>query len=188
MDFILSDSDLKKCQVFCDEMVAFQKTQRTGGDLTRSEVAKKYDIRRGKIAEFVVRDFFKTMGKECDIDLKVYGWGVWDDGDITIDDKTFSIKSAKHFSSWLLLEKDNRKWEKPPDYFVFVLINREETGGTICGFTTPSEVFQDSRLQLKGNKLKGTNTVLDVTNYCIHKSDLNNNWNMFQLCGLDGLI
>ena len=188
MVFILSDSDLKKCQVFCNEMVAYQKTQRMGGDLTRSEVVKKYDIRRGKIAEFVVRDFFKTMGKDCGIDLKVYGWGVWDDGDITIDDKTFSIKSAKHFSSWLLLEKDNRKWEKPPNYFVFVLINIEETGGTICGFTTPSEVFQDSRLQLKGNKLKGTNTVLDVTNYCIHKSDLNNNWNMFQLCGLDELI
>ncbi len=44
-------------------MVAFQKTQRMGGDLTRSEVDKKIDIRRGKIAEFVRKGFFQDDGK-----------------------------------------------------------------------------------------------------------------------------
>ena len=157
-------------------MVAYQKTQRHGGDLVRTDIMKQYDIYRGKIAEFVVQYFFKQYHKESNIDLNIYGWGKWDDGDLMVDNKTYSIKSGKYFASWLMLEKDNRRWEKPPNYFVFVTINKDEDGGTIHGYTTPSIIFQDKYLQFKGNNLKGTNTKLDVDNYCMHKTTLSNDW------------
>lgn len=188
LDIILTPEDLTKCEKFCNEMVNFQKNNRSGGNLTRSEEMRKHDIYRGKVAEFVCKYFFKTFDKTCEIDLGVYPFGEWDDGDIKIDDMIFSIKSGKFFANWLLLEVGNRKWEKPPNYFIFVKVNRDENGGEICGFITPDDIFQEKNIQKKGDKLKGTNTILDVSNYAVHISNLNTDFDMFSFGALDILL
>ncbi|MDE6408958.1 MAG: hypothetical protein K2K81_01750 [Muribaculaceae bacterium] len=84
------------------------RTHRTGGQHDRKAGEKFCNTFQGKLAEAVVRECLTERGLTCGKpDFNVYGEGVWDDCDLTVNGKTLSIKSAAYFSNLLLLEKED---------------------------------------------------------------------------------
>ena len=111
----------------------FHRNKRSGGIHHRSAYEVFVNTFRGKIAEFVVSDFFTSQGREVSqIDLSVMGVGDWDSADLLVDEIPISIKATKHFGQLLLLEtKDwndsgqyipNLSHEKQSNYDYFILV------------------------------------------------------------------
>ena len=111
----------------------FHRNKRSGGIHHRSAYEVFVNTFRGKIAEFVVSDYFTSQGREVSqIDLSVMGVGDWDSADLLVDEIPISIKATKHFGQLLLLEtKDwndsgqyipNLSHEKQSHYAYFILV------------------------------------------------------------------
>ena len=111
----------------------FHRNKRSGGIHHRSAYEVFVNTFRGKIAEFVVSDFFTSQGREVSqIDLSIMGVGDWDSADLLVDEIPISIKATKHFGQLLLLEtKDwndsgqyipNLSHEKQCNYDYFILV------------------------------------------------------------------
>ena len=111
----------------------FHRNKRSGGIHHRSAYEVFVNTFRGKIAEFVVSDFFTSQGREVSqIDLSIMGVGDWDSADLLVDEIPISIKATKHFGQLLLLEtKDwndsgqyipNLSHEKQSNYDYFILV------------------------------------------------------------------
>ncbi|WP_277291522.1 hypothetical protein [Streptococcus orisratti] len=111
----------------------FHRNKRSGGIHNRSAYEVFVNTFRGKIAEFVVSDYFTGQGREVSqIDLSVMGVGDWDSADLLVDEISISIKATKHFGQLLLLEtKDwnddgqyipNLSHEKQSHYDYFILV------------------------------------------------------------------
>ena len=111
----------------------FHRNKRSGGIHHRSAYEVFVNTFRGKIAEFVVSDYFTSQGREVSqIDLSVMGVGDWDSADLLVDEIPISIKATKHFGQLLLLEsKDwndsgqyipNLSHEKQSNYDYFILV------------------------------------------------------------------
>lgn len=109
---------------------------RTGGQLRRRAGEQFCNTFQGKLAEVVLRKYLIEKGLNCDEpDFEVYGEGVWDDTDLTVNGKTISVKSAAHFSNLLLLERKDYDAEgnylpnlrigatASYDYYVLVRLN-----------------------------------------------------------------
>lgn len=111
----------------------FHRNKRSGGIHHRSAYEVFVNTFRGKIAEFVVSDYFTSQGREVSqINLSVMGVGDWDSADLLVDEIPISIKATKHFGQLLLLEtKDwndsgqyipNLSHEKQSNYDYFILV------------------------------------------------------------------
>lgn len=111
----------------------FHRNNRSGGNHHRSAYEVFVNTFRGKIAEFVVSDYFISQGREVSqIDLSIMGAGDWDSSDLMVDKIPISIKATKHFGQLLLLEtKDwndsgqyipNLSHEKQSNYDYFILV------------------------------------------------------------------
>lgn len=175
----LTDEELATCKDFASKSARSQREYRSGGSQFRSLGIIKSDTLRGKVAEVIVRKFleqhpFNKRGIE--LDFEVYERGIWDDKDFNIDEKSFSIKSAKWFSNWLLLETKDINRGDLFDIYVFVTSEQDFKSGTIKGFALKDEVLNGPEtLKLrKGENIPNTYTVLDADNHAIHSNNLHN--------------
>lgn len=100
--------DLEKVKRFAYDMClgeGHHRLHRTGGQYNRKAGEQFCNTFQGKLAEVVLRNQFIYYGFDCsEADFGVYGEGIWDDADLTVNGKTISVKSAAFFSNLLLLE------------------------------------------------------------------------------------
>lgn len=99
---------LAEVKKFAHEMCFGQghhRQHRTGGQMNRKAGEQFCNTFQGKLAEVALRSFLIRKGLDCgEPDFDVYGEGVWDESDLTVNGKTLSVKSAAFFSNLLLLE------------------------------------------------------------------------------------
>ena len=111
----------------------FHRSSRSGGDMRRNQLEIFTNTFQGKIGEFVVKDELEKRNLNCsEVDLDVFGKGIWDNGDLIVNGKNLNVKSMAFFSNLLLLEKKdwsrngiylkNTDNETNYDYFVAVRI------------------------------------------------------------------
>lgn len=81
--------------------VGAHRTHRTGGKKQRKHGEIFANTLQGKLAEVAASKYLNISG----VDYSTETLGIWDDADLEYKDRYFSIKSAKHFSNLLLLEK-----------------------------------------------------------------------------------
>jgi hypothetical protein len=175
----LSDEEFRLCSAFATESAKTQREHRSGGTEFRSVAQIASDTLRGKVAEVVIQDFLAQEPfniKDIVLDFNIYPRGKWDEQDFTLNGKKVSIKSAKWFSKWLLLETKDINRGDTYDYYVLVTITKDFKVGTIQGFASKEELNDANTLKLrKGELIPNTSTVLDADNYARHLRDLHNN-------------
>jgi len=183
--FSLSDEEFEKCNLFAKTSAKTQREHRSGGEQIRGLSQISEDTQRGKVAEIVVKKFLEQDPldlKQITLDFEIYKRGIWDNSDIEINGKKISIKSAKSFSKWLLLESKDITRGDVYDYYILVLVNKDLRSGKIEGFAFKKElILENSETQrlLQGDFIPGTRTILDADNYARNKSNLHNsteNW------------
>jgi len=178
--FNLTDDEFDKCKNFAVNSAKTQREYRSGGTQFRSNQMIEQDTFRGKIGEVVVKKFLEQSPlniSEIKLDFDIYPRGKWDMQDFTIKNYTISIKSAKWFSKWLLLETKDILRGDTYDCYILVTISKDYMSGTIEGYALKNDILQPSpqtfRLK-KGDLIPGTSTILDASNYARHKKDLRN--------------
>ena len=138
------------------------------------------DTLRGKMGEIAIKNFLEQPPlnfKEIKLDFKIYPRGVWDKEDFKISDKRFSIKTAKHFSRYLLLETKDLERGDTCDYYVLVLVNEKKRTAQIAGYIPENEMqtVSEKTLDLKKDEcIPNTHVSLDADNHARHKNDLFN--------------
>lgn len=99
---------------FASEMAfgsGFHRNHRSGGDKKRNPLEIFFNTFQGKMGEFIVRDEFVNKKIDCsEVDINIFGKGIWDNGDLIINEKKICIKSMAFFSNLLLLEKND--WDE----------------------------------------------------------------------------
>ncbi len=176
----LSESEYEQCRNFAKKSSPTQRESRSGGTQIRDVGMIFYDTLRGKLGEFIIKKFLKELyGLSVELDMGVYPRGEWDDSDIKINNKHLSIKTAKWFSNWLMIEKKDIARGDLYDYYIFVTIDKSMHSGDIRGFATQKEILDDpdTNIVAKGELIPRTQTVLDADNYLRHASKLHNTEN-----------
>jgi hypothetical protein len=182
-NFSLSDSEYKECKDFANKSSPTQREYRSGGTQVRNVNLIFSDTLRGKVAEVIIKKFLEEVYNiKTELDFAIYPRGEWDKADIEIKNKKFSIKSAKWFSNWLMIEKKDIDRGDKYDYYIFVTIDKEMKSGNIRGFAKQDEILNDSdtRIVKKGDLIPGTQTTLDADNHIRHVNNLHNtedDWN-----------
>ena len=112
--------------------VGEHRSHRTGGTHRRKKGEIFSDTFQGKLSEYATYQVLKKNSLNADKpNLERYKLGKWDSGDMDFNGKKTAIKSAKHFSNLLLLER--KDWdnegnyipnlgEKKIDLFIFVRV------------------------------------------------------------------
>lgn len=91
------------------------RAHRTGGTHQRRTGEIFANTFQGKLAEFALFLVLTNNGfNVSEPDLGVFSLGEWDSEDLTIGNKTLSIKSTKSFGNLLLLEE--RDWDNDANY------------------------------------------------------------------------
>ncbi|MBT6774493.1 hypothetical protein HOA91_03920 [Candidatus Woesearchaeota archaeon] len=175
----LTEEEFNRCYSFSKKSAKTQREYRSGGSQVRSVSLVENDTQRGKVAELIVVNFLKQPPfniENIDLDFEVYPRGVWDSQDFEINGKKMSIKSAKWFSNWLLLETKDIQRGDLYDYYIFVTINKNLKSGEVQGFATKDEILNDvNTLKLtKGQNIPNTETILDADNHARKKNYLHN--------------
>ena len=179
----LTDIEFDQCKKFAIESAKSQREYRSGGTQIRSEYMIAEDTQRGKVAEVLTKKFLEQFGiKSIELDFNIYPRGAWDDQDFVLNGKKVSIKSAKWFSNWLLLETKDLNRGDTYDYYIFVTVDKDLKSGTIKGFASNNDILKDPKtISLeKGDCIPNTSTKLDAANYARHSNDLKNSieeWN-----------
>ena len=116
MEVTLSQDAIEKILKFAQTMAygGHHREFRSGGTIRRNPQKVFFDVALGKFGEKAVATYLETRqsGRCSDLDLKVMGRGAWDDFDFiwtsnkNNKDYHISVKSAKHFSQYLLLERE----------------------------------------------------------------------------------
>lgn len=181
MDFLISllPEEINRCRAFAQESAKTQRGHRSGGTKERGYGEIFGDTFRGKIGECASKRFLEQEPLNVpgiELDFKVYPRGKWDEYDFLVYGKRFSIKSIKHFSSWLLLESKNIERGDVYDYYVLAAVSRNEDGSRILGFASKEDILEGpNTVKLKkGDLIPGTRTALDADNHSLHKSHLKN--------------
>jgi len=181
--FVVNGYFEEKCRNFAVRSAESQRENRSGGSYQRNLEQIAEDTYRGKVGEMVVELFFANdpFNYSLNLDFNIYERGKWDESDFIIGGKKFSIKASKHFAKWLLLEKKDIERGDIYDYYIFVTIDPPNTdgrlmGGTIWGYASLNDILYDEHtLKLpRGEKIPGTSTTLDASNFARHKSFLKN--------------
>ena len=178
-EIAVTKEEYDRCYEFAVKSAKTQREYRSGGSQYRSVERIQSDTLRGKIAEIVVKKFFESASLnsgEIKLDFNIYPRGKWDEQDFIINNNKISVKSAKWFSKWLLLELKDIKRGELSDYYIFVTITRDFRAGNIIGFASKEEILNDPKtIKLKkGENIPGTNTCLDADNYARHSRYLHN--------------
>lgn len=178
-EIILKLEERKKCEQFAQDSAPTQREHRSGGALQRNTFQIQMDTFRGKVAEVVAKKFLEQeilCVPNISLDFAIYPRGKWDEQDFVLNGKRISIKSAKWFSKWLLLEMKDVLRGDVYDCYIFITIDEGLTAGSVRGFATKKEILQDVlTLKLKkGDLLPGTSTTLDADNYARHSKNLHN--------------
>jgi hypothetical protein len=178
-EFNLNDEEFSKCKIFADESARTQRENRSGGTYVRSIDQISQDTMRGKVAEVAIKNFLEKNPlnvNNLELDFGVYGRGTWDDADIIINNNKISIKSAKWFSKWLLLETKDIDRGDIYDYYILVLVNRDLKSGIIKGFASKEEILNDINTYKlsKGDFIPGTGVPLDASNHARKMDFLHN--------------
>ena len=91
------------------------RDHRTGGTYQRRKGEIFANTFQGKLAEYALFSILNKIGVNVSKpDLDVYGLGKWDSVDLTVGDKSISIKSTKSFGNLLLLEEND--WDEQANY------------------------------------------------------------------------
>jgi len=180
----LTKEEFKLCSDFAKESAKTQREHRSGGTQFRSVVQIESDTLRGKVAEVIIKNFLAQEPfnvRDILLDFDIYPRGKWDEQDFTLNGKRISIKSAKWFSKWLLLEAKDINRQYVYDYYILITIAEDYKSGTVQGFASKEELDDVKTLKLnKGELIPNTHTVLDADNYARHTRDLHNtldDWN-----------
>lgn len=173
----LDTAEQKQCRDFAEESAKTQRENRSGGTLIRQLGEIQENTHRGKVAEVVAKKFFEQeplLLQRIEIDFNIYPRGKWDETDFEINGKKISVKSAKWFSKWLLLESKDINRGDLYDYYIFITVDKKFTSGTIKGWASQQEILDDKKtLKLKkGEPIPGTHTPLDADNYGRHSDNL----------------
>lgn len=175
----LTESEFKQCEEFAINSSKSQRPSRSGGTIIRELNQIEKDTLRGKVAEVVAKKFFEQTPFNftgIKLDFKIYPRGAWDKFDFSLNNKTFSVKSAKSFSRWLLIESKDIARGDLYNYYVFITIAEDFKSGYVRGFATQDEILNDKNtLKLKKEEhIPGTKTDLDADNHARHSSNLHN--------------
>jgi hypothetical protein len=179
-EIILEPAEVLKCKDFADKSAKTQRPHRSGGSQIRDLSMISTDTFRGKLGEVVCNRFFEQNPLNITyiiLDFDIYPRGKWDEADFLIKNKKFSIKSVKHFSSWLLVESKDIARGDVYDYFILIQIRKSMDGGVIAGYARQEEIVNGDRYTLnlrRGDFIPGTNTPLDADNQARHKNYLHN--------------
>jgi len=176
----ITDEEFNKCKEFAEVSARTQRPNRSGGVEKRNLPKIIVDTFRGKVGEVVIKRFLEqaplnVLGIE--LDFKIYPRGVWDRCDITLNGIKLSVKSAKHFSHWLLLESKDVARGEVYDYYILVLIDEDYKGGRIKGFAFKNEIIiqnPNTLLLKQGDCIPGTQTELDADNHGRREQYLHN--------------
>ncbi len=175
----LTDEEFKQCNDFAEESAKTQREYRSGGTQFRPVGLIVQDTLRGKVSEVAVRNFLKQEPFNIDgikLDFGIYSRGKWDETDFEINNKKFSVKSAKWFSNWLLLETKDIDRGDTYDYYILVTVSRDFKTCDIRGFASNDEIVNDKKTHKleKGDLIPYTQTALDAGNYARHADNLHN--------------
>ena len=176
----LEEDEIKKCRIFAEKSARTQRPYRSGGSQIRDLGMMIADTFRGKLGEVVCKKFLEQKPlnvKGTELDFDIYPRGKWDEADVVFGDKRISIKSVKHFSSWLLIESKDILRGDVHDYYILILMNKEMNGGIVAGYATKEEIVDGDQHTLrleKGEPIPGTRTELDADNHARHKKYLHN--------------
>jgi len=178
--FRLTPEEITQCREFAQGVWKTQKEVRSGGTIQRTEYQMINDIQLGKTAEVIVKKFLsEKYGIQIELDFNIYPIGVWDDGDFTLEGKKFSIKASKSYAKWILLESEDIKRGYLFDYYIFVSVDKDLSGGEMRGYATTNDVLNFEKLK-KGTYLPDVkpspNSILDADNHGRRLKDLNQNW------------
>lgn len=191
--------EFAKNMTFGDENSAFHRKSRSGGIEVRNQNQLFENTFQGKLSEFILYEYFKFHKLDStEPDLETFGKGVWDSGDLKVQDKNINVKSIKHFSSLLLLEL--KDWNQEGFYihnnqhyeFFFVVrvklpfrdlnnyqnLEVKDFQNKIF-FDIPGYITNEMlRLAIKNNhiikqgyNLNSTKTKIDADNFYIHLND-----------------
>lgn len=139
------------------------RDHRTGGSMNRKKGQIFINTFQGKLSELAVYNtFFKSnreaYSKLSEPDFDVYGLGEWDDSDIVLDEKKFSVKSTKFYGNLLLLE--TRDWNEKGEYIPNLNIDKNSV----------YDYFVLVRIKPDGEKMMSQNKILDSND--IDREDL----------------
>ncbi|MGC9517482.1 MAG: hypothetical protein ACP5C3_07285 [Methanomicrobiales archaeon] len=171
--------EFKLCKEFSLESAKTQREYRSGGTQKRRFYMICRDTLQGKTAEMMMKKFlegepFNITG--IDLDFEIYDRGIWDEKDFAVGNLDFSIKSAKWFSKWLLLETKDIIRGDIYDVYVLITVDKGYKSGEVKGFITKDQLLNgQGTLKLKkGELIPNTNTSLDADNYAVHSDHLHN--------------
>lgn len=175
----LTKEDFDKCKMFAEVSAKTQREYRSGGEQVRPLFLIQSDTLRGKVGEVATIRFLEQpllSVKRLELDFNIYPRGKWDQQDFTINGKIISIKSAKWFSKWLLLESKDIERGDIYDYYIFITVSEDFKSATILGYATKDEIISNvNTLKLKqGEVIPSTHTFLDADNYARHSKYLHN--------------
>lgn len=133
-DVVISKDDYSVIFDFAHEMAfgnGYHRSNRSGGSHVRDSNLIFQDVMEGKIGEVALFRYFENNGiVVTPPDFSVHKKGIWDGGDFQFRNSfNISMKTSKHYSQLLLLEKDDYsinndkvfyKYDKhPPDVVIF---------------------------------------------------------------------
>jgi len=179
-EILLDKEEIKKCRDFAENSAKTQRPYRSGGSQMRNLRMITEDTFRGKLGEVVCKKFLGQMPLNVEgikLDFDIYPRGKWDEADTVINGKRISMKSVKHFSSWLLIESKDILRGDIYDYYILILINKNMDGGVVAGYATEKEIVDGDEYTLrlkKGEVIPGTSTELDADNHARHRKFLHN--------------
>jgi hypothetical protein len=187
--FTLTNEEYSKCLKFSEMSAKSQRENRSGGIMVREVGQISQDTLRGKVGEIIVKKFLEQSPLKIEginLDFDIYPRGKWDDADLKLNNQSVSIKSAKWFSKWLLLEKKDIDRGDLYDFYILVLVDKDFKSGTIKGYALRDDILNGKdTLQIpQGDFIPGTNTVLDASNYARNSANLKNllgDWKKFSI-------
>ena len=179
-EITITDIEYEKCKEFAEKSSSSQREHRSGGTMIRNNNQIFSDTLRGKMGEIAIKNFLEQPPlnfKGIKLDFEIYPRGAWDIEDFKISDKRFSIKTAKHFSRYLLLETKDLERGDTYDYYILVLVDEKKQTAQIAGYMPKNEMQTVSKKTLdlkKGECIPHTPVILDADNHARHKNDLFN--------------
>lgn len=148
------------------------RNHRSGGNYRRKKGEIFINAFQGKLSELAIHIQFSLFNREVqkrlpDPDFAVYGLGEWDDCDMQLDTKTFSIKSTKFYGNLLLLE--TKDWDQNGCYIPN--LNNEHT--STYDYFVLIRIKPDGEKVMKENKILYANEIKRDT---LQNIILNQNW------------
>ncbi len=198
VNIVLDQDEIDECITFSKKCAKAQQEIEFGQEDTKPRSCKEIarDNLIGKIAEVAFAKFMKDKYNiEIQLDFEYYPRGVWDDQDAVINGWRIDVKGTRQGGKWLLIEWNKLRFRKKQrllsHFYVMSSVgwdrnNDLPTGFVdLVGYATLGQLkkgFENTFIIKKGDKLPGTNTILQADNYGRKFSDLAKDWNKMIYC------